>query len=203
MSDKIAIVDYDAGNLRSVELALKKLSATPYLIDTPEEVLKADKLIFPGVGSASHAISNLEQRGLIEAIRDFAASGRPFLGLCLGSQIIFDYSEEGDIPCLGLLKGRVQKFEKSQERKIPLMGWCPITVRQSHPLLAGIQDGDSFYFVHSYYIKPTHQSHVTASAEYGIEFPAVVGNDNIAACQFHPERSGTSGLRILDNFINI
>lgn len=197
----IGVVDYKAGNLKSVETALKKVRAKFFISDDPKLLLQSDKMIFPGVGEAGTAMSVLKKSGLDICIKDFAASGKPLLGICLGSQIIFDHSEESDTECLGLVSGNIKRFQQSpgEKLKIPQIGWNPI--QMSDPILFnGIPEGTSFYFVHSYYICPEDSATTIASAEYGIEFTAAVRKGNVWGTQFHPEKSGRYGLKILENF---
>lgn len=197
----IAVVDYKAGNLKSVETALKKIGSEFFISDNPEVLASADKMIFPGVGEAGSAMRVLKKSGLDICIKEFAASGKPLLGICLGSQIIFDHSEESDTECLGLIPGNIKRFPKSSKDKlkIPQIGWN--TIDMSDPILfAGIPEGTSFYFVHSYYISPNNSTATIASAEYGIKFTAAVRKGNIWGTQFHPEKSGRYGLQILENF---
>lgn len=202
----IAIIDYNAGNLRSVERALKKLGFPCQITQNRQDILKADRVVFPGVGAAGTAMADLRRMGLDEAIREVFRSGRPLLGICLGSQVILESSEENDTPCLAILRGRAVRFPdlsglgKDGPLKIPHMGWNGISLRQRHPVLEGIDAADEFYFVHSYYPLPAEERRVIAATDYGISFPSVVGAGNLIAMQFHPEKSGPAGLRILKNF---
>ena len=198
----IGVIDYDAGNLRSVETALEYLKADFIVGSKPEELKNADKIIFPGVGHARQAMENLKSRGLDEFIKDFVKAGNPLLGICVGSQIILEHSEEGDTPCLGLVPGIVRKFQFSNGLKIPHMGWNTISIIGDSVLLKGVPSGTSFYFVHSYYPDLLDTPFVLAAAEYGCEFSCGMVKDNLAAFQFHPEKSAGYGLRILDNFIS-
>jgi glutamine amidotransferase len=201
---QVAVVDYRAGNLRSVELALRHLGADFACTRRPEELGSARRLIVPGVGEARAAMEVLETDGLAQAIREFTASGRPVLGICLGAQVIFERSEERDARCLGLLAGTVRRFPSSLPSaglKIPHMGWNRVFRRTAHPLLAGIPDGAFFYFVHSFYPQPADPGLVLADCDYGLRFAAGVGRGNLAAFQFHPEKSGADGLRLLANFL--
>ncbi len=202
----IAIIDYNAGNLRSVERALKKLGFPCQITQDRKDILKAERVVFPGVGAAGTAMADLRQMGLDEAIREVFRSGRPVLGICLGSQIILDSSEENDASCLGIIRGRTVRFPdlsgfgKEGPLKIPHMGWNGIALRRRHPVLDGIASADEFYFVHSYYPLPAEEGRVIATTDYGISFPSVIGKGNLIAMQFHPEKSGPAGLRILKNF---
>lgn len=203
----IGIVDYNAGNITSVERALKSLGIEFVLSKKPEELENCDKLIFPGVGEAAYAMTQLKETGFDEFLKRKCKEGIPLLGICLGSQIIFDWSEEGNTKCLGLIKGKIRYFESikaglSKEGfKIPQIGWNNLTVKHGgSPILKGVKEGSDFYFVHSYVICPEDENVIKASAEHGIEVPAVIQSGNIFACQFHPEKSGEEGLKILKNF---
>lgn len=207
----IGIVDYNAGNITSVEHALSFLQC-PYLISKkPQDLQNASALIFPGVGEASYAMNQLRSSGFDLFLKDFCAQGKPLLGICLGSQIIFEYSEEGDTPCLGLLKGKIRHFSsllKEKEindpsLKIPHMGWNNIQWKSQsvNPLIKGIASDSNFYFVHSYVIQPEDSSIIDGKCEYGIDIPSILHKDSIYAMQFHPEKSGNSGLALLKNFI--
>jgi glutamine amidotransferase len=201
---RVAVIDYQAGNLRSVETALRHLGAEFQVTDRPEDALRAERLVVPGVGEARAAMGVLDPAGLGEAVREFVASGRPTLGICLGAQVIFERSEERDTPCLGILPGEVRRFPpwlREAGLKVPHMGWNRVFARAAHALLAGVPDGSYFYFVHSYYPCPADPAQVLAECEYGLRFAAGVGRDNLAAFQFHPEKSGEPGLRLLANFL--
>lgn len=196
----ISIVDYGMGNLRSVEKALEKLGFPSRFVTTPAEIASADKLIVPGVGAFGDAMIGLRDRGLIQPIRDYAKSGKPIFGICLGMQIFFDSSEEDPgIEGLGLIPGTVQKF-RSTDRKIPHMGWNNMTIKNGSRILKGL-DADSYvYFVHSYYVVPTDGISTAATTDYGETFTAAVELNNISGTQFHPEKSQDTGMRILRNF---
>jgi imidazole glycerol-phosphate synthase subunit HisH len=198
----IGVIDYEAGNLTSVSTALKFLKADFFVTKDPEALSRADKVIFPGVGEAVQAMGHLNDSGMAQALREYAAGGKPFLGICLGSQILFDHSEERDVECLGILPGNVVKFPADMGMKIPQIGWNTVEFR-SDPLVKGLSEEDSFYFVHSYYVSPATEDLVLGKSEYGIPFTAAVRKDNVWATQFHPEKSGKPGLKILDNFINL
>lgn len=201
MSEPLIVVDYGSGNLRGVETALCFLGAEFRISDSPEEVLAARRLIVPGVGEARAAMEELSASGLGQAIEAFWRGGRPLLGICLGCQIIFDLSEERGTACLGLLPGRVERFSSEGGRKVPHMGWNRVYQARSHPLFAGLADGAFFYFVHSYYPIPKDERVVIGECEYGLHFAAAVARDNLVACQFHPEKSGSNGLSLLKNFL--
>ncbi len=197
----IGVIDFKAGNLRSVESALRFLHADFFLSADPAAFAGADRMIFPGVGEARAAMTELGKSGLDETVRSFYASGKPLLGICIGCQIALDASEERSVRCLGLVKGRVQRFARRPGLKIPHMGWNQVNPRRDHPVWAGIKPGSSFYFVHSYYPKPEERDVVLAETEYGISFASALGCGNFVATQFHPEKSGKVGLKLLANFL--
>jgi glutamine amidotransferase len=201
VSADLVVVDYSAGNLRSVETALQHLEVRYRVSSSPEEVAAAERLIVPGVGEARAAMEQLSATGLDRAIDEFRRAGRPLLGICLGCQIIFDRSAERSTRCLGFLAGTVERFTPEPGRKVPHMGWNRVFRRRPHPLFDGIADGAFFYFVHSYYPQPAKAEVVIGECEYGPRFAAAVARDNLAACQFHPEKSAENGLRLLANFL--
>ncbi|MDD5707908.1 MAG: imidazole glycerol phosphate synthase subunit HisH, partial [Kiritimatiellae bacterium] len=189
----VAIIDYQAGNLTSVRLAFEALGAESVVTSDAAVIAAAERVVFPGVGAAGAAMGHLRAGGLDSVIRDAVAAGTPFLGICLGTQILFDFSEEdGGTPMLGLLPGNVRRFQPDDPRvKVPHMGWNQLRQTRPHPLLQGIGDNSDFYFVHSYYIDPRDTALVLGRTDYaGVEFAAMVGRDNLAATQFHPEKSG-------------
>jgi imidazole glycerol-phosphate synthase subunit HisH len=197
----IAIVDYEAGNLTSVKRALDFLGLESEITPDAEKVRTAEKIIFPGVGHAASAMQVLTERGLDKALKSAFSAGTPILGICLGTQIILSHSEEGDTVCLGIIEGNCPKFKlKDSSLKIPHMGWNTIKQVQTHPILQNISATDEFYFVHSFYPQPSNPSSVIAVTEYEIEFPVIVGHKNLVATQFHLEKSGPVGLRMLSNF---
>lgn len=197
----ITIVDYDAGNLRSVKRACDAVGIASAISQDPDVVVKAERIIFPGVGAAPHAMEVLRSTGLGEALGTAYRKGTPILGICLGTQIILESSEEGPVETLGLIPGATVRFcLKNPALKIPHMGWNGVRVVQSHPLLEGIEDGDEFYFVHSYYPAPANTENVFAVTEYETRFCCAMGQNNLFATQFHPEKSGRFGLRILEKF---
>ena len=198
----IGVVDYDAGNLTSVSSALKFLKADFFVTKDPDKLSDADKVIFPGVGEAVQAMGHLNGSGMADSLRAYAAGGKPFLGVCLGSQILFEHSEERDVDCLGILPGQVVRFPSGMGMKIPQIGWNTVEFRDD-PLVRGVGEEDSFYFVHSFYVSPASDDLVLGKSEYGIRFTAAVRKDNVWATQFHPEKSGKPGLRILQNFIDL
>ena len=202
----IAIIDYKAGNLRSVERALKKLGFDCRITLDREEILAADRVVFPGVGAAGKAMADLRHLGLDGVLKRVFENGTPFLGICIGAQIILERSEEDHVLCLGLIPGETKAFPAplpsvgDERLKIPHMGWNGLRLIKRHPMLSGIGPEDEFYFVHSYYLKPVSDTHVIGTTEYGIRFPSVIGNRNLIAMQFHLEKSGAPGLKILKNF---
>ena len=194
----IAVLDYGAGNLRSVAKALEAVGASPVVTSDASALARASGLVVPGQGSAVDAMRNLERLSLVEPIIAFVASGRPFLGVCLGEQIIFESSDEGNQACLGLLEGTCRKLPGGQ--KVPHMGWNSVDFRVDHPLLAGIPSGAYFYFVHSYYDDPADPAVIVGQTDYGVRFASIVGRGNVFATQFHPEKSSDLGLQIYRNF---
>jgi glutamine amidotransferase len=185
----IAVVDYEAGNLKSVETALEHLGADFIISSDPLVLAEADKMIFPGVGEAAQAMAVLTKSGLDRVIKDFVATGKPLLGICLGSQILFDHSEESDTDCLGILPGKVRRFSSKMGLKIPHMGWNTLS-HSEHPLFETLPQDKSFYFVHSYYVEPQDEADIIGSSDYGHSFTAAVSRGNVMATQFHPEKSG-------------
>lgn len=204
----IAIVDYKAGNLTSVERAVRHLGHDARVTDDAEQILNAERIIFPGVGAAGQAMADLQNLGLDAVLRQAFAAGKPILGICLGTQIIFASSEEdNNTQCLGLLPGVVKKFpdplyENGQRLKIPHMGWNQVSFVKQHPVFAGLNPEHEFYFVHSYYpeVDKGAEDIVAGTTHYGLTFASAVAKDNLVAVQFHPEKSGEGGLRILENF---
>jgi glutamine amidotransferase len=197
----IAIIDYNAGNLTSVKRALDYLDIESVISSDPKVLLSAERLIFPGVGHAASAMATLKERGLDRLIRAAFAAETPILGICLGTQIILSQSEEGDTTCLGIIEGTVPRFKLTDPSlKIPHMGWDAVKLLRPHPVLREVKPGDEFYFVHSYYPQPADPAAVIGVGNYEIEFPAIIGKDNLIALQFHPEKSGGVGLAILKNF---
>lgn len=200
----IAIIDYDAGNLRSVEKALISLGEEPVVTRDREILLKADKVILPGVGSFGDAMGKLDQYGLVEVIHEIIRNGTPFLGICLGLQLLFESSQEcPDVKGLGVLPGHIWKIPDCPGLKIPHMGWNSLDIKPGSRLFKGIEDGAYVYFVHSYYLKAEDESMVAASTEYSAHIHASVEHGNVFACQFHPEKSSGVGLAIIKNFIGL
>jgi len=199
---KPIIVDYGAGNLRSVARAVARAGYEPVITAEPSAVERAEVVILPGVGAAADTMSNLTRCGLVEPIRQYIAGGRPFLGVCMGLQALFTVSEEGgEHRCLNILPGRVRRLPDGL--KVPHMGWNSVRQSRPHPVFEGIADGAFFYFVHSYYADPQDPSVVAGDTSYGVTFAAVVAAANIVATQFHPEKSGEAGLRLYENFLRL
>ncbi len=208
----IAIIDYDMGNLRSVQKGFERVGHEALITRSPREILDADHVVLPGVGAFKDCMTNLKEYGLIEPILRAIASGKPFLGICLGLQLLFTESEEfGRHNGLDVIKGRVVRFPEGlqgpsasgsglERLKIPHMGWNSISIKKRPPVLDGIDDGSYFYFVHSYYVMPEDDEVIATTTDYGIEFTSSIRRDNIFACQFHPEKSQTVGLKLLKNF---
>jgi len=202
----IAIIDYDAGNLTSVSRALSHINVENVITNDIKAIESAERVIFPGVGAAGSAMQSLIRSGLDNTIRQVVESGKPVLGICLGTQIILQESRENQARCLGVVDGSVQAFSEIFQSKninglkIPHMGWNRISLKTDHPVFAGLKENDEFYFVHGYYPLPKNPGQVIATTDYGIAFPSVIGMNNLVATQFHPEKSGNPGLKILKNF---
>ncbi len=199
----IAVIDYEMGNLRSVQKALERVGAAAIVTRDPEVIMGAAAAVLPGVGAFGACMENLGRHGLVEPVKVFAASGRPFLGICVGMQILFDESEEfGPVRGLGILPGKIVRFapDPAGKRKVPQMGWNALTIAKRPPHLAGVRDGAQVYFVHSYYPVPADPDVVATTTDYGCTFASSVWSDNVFATQFHPEKSQAVGLRILANF---
>ena len=200
----IAIVDYDAGNIKSVEKALQFLGQEPVVTRDKETLLQAEKVIVPGVGAFGDAMGKMHQYGLVEVLRVIAAKGTPLLGICLGLQLFFESSEETPgVEGLGLLPGKIVRIPDKEGFKIPHMGWNSIQINPASRLLKGIEEGAYVYFVHSYYLQAENEADVAATTDYVVNIHAAAEHENIFATQFHPEKSGEIGLRILKNFIEL
>ena len=206
MAQRISIVDYGMGNLRSVQKALAHVAPADRVEITsdPEEIRRADRVVFPGQGAMPDCMRSLAESGLGEAVAE-AARSRPFLGLCIGQQMLFERSDEGDTPGLALLRGKVRGFELTPERraagmKVPHMGWNEVWQVSPHPVWRGIADGNRFYFVHSFYCAPAEPGLAAGETRYAGAFTSAIARDNIFATQFHPEKSGDAGLALLSNF---
>lgn len=200
----IAIIDYDAGNLKSVEKALVSLGEDCIITRDAETILGADKVILPGVGAFGDAMEKLHRFGLVEVIRKVAAAGTPFLGICLGLQLLFRSSDESPgVEGIGLLDGEIVSIPPKEGYKIPHMGWNSIEIKEGAGLFRGIENQSYVYFVHSYYLKADHPEDVAATTDYIVPIHASVEHGNVFACQFHPEKSGDVGLQILRNFCDL
>ena len=201
----VTILDYGAGNLTSVRLACQRFGVEPRMAACADEALSEGAVIFPGDGSARSAMSAVKERGYDRLLKEVLAAGRPVLGICIGMQLLFDWSDEdGGVPALGFFPGKVRRFEFPQDPslKIPEMGWNAVHFRTNHPLFRGIPQGTPFYFVHSYYCDPAEAADLRGETEYGgLHFCSVAGRGNLFATQFHPERSGEWGLRLFQNFL--
>ena len=201
-SEVIGVLDYDAGNLTSVENALRYLGAKWVLSPDPQALAGCDRLIFPGDGHAATSMGNLKARGLDRLLADFAARGRPILGICVGSQIVLDHSDEGPTDCLGLVPGTCHRLPGGPGLKVPHMGWNTVHFEVDHPLVAGVPQDSSFYFVHSYYTDPEAPARVLGTTDHGLRFVVGFLKDTLATWQFHPEKSGEAGLRLVKNFLD-
>ena len=200
----IAIIDYDAGNIKSVEKALQKLGADVVITKDADMILNAEKVILPGVGAFGDAMSNLQKYDLVSVIKKVVEKGTPFLGICLGLQLLFDRSDETPgVEGLGILKGEVLRIPENGELKIPHMGWNSLHFQNDGRLFQGLPEESYVYFVHSYYLKAEEPEIVKATAEYGVTIHASVEKENVFACQFHPEKSSDVGLQILKNFVEL
>jgi glutamine amidotransferase len=195
----IVIIDYGAGNLRSVQKAFEHLGHEAVFTDDPATLEDAAAVVFPGQGASPPAMAALERTGMSEAVRRTVAGGKPFFGVCLGLQLMLERSEEGDTPGLGIVPGTVKRFGPGL--KVPHMGWNAVDFDTAHPVFDGIPSGSYFYFVHSYYAAPTDPSWVAGTTDYGVRFASVMARGNMVATQFHPEKSGEIGLRLYDNFV--
>jgi glutamine amidotransferase len=202
----IAILDYRAGNLTSVARALNYLGFPSRITHSQEEIKRSKRIIFPGVGAAGKSMENLRELGLDVLLREQLEAGIPILGICVGLQVLLDYSEENDTPCLGIISGRVRRFPTDihstagESLKIPHMGWNEVAFTQAHPVFEKIPPGSEFYFVHSYYPDPGQSHQIAGRTDYGITFASAVAQSNLVAVQFHPEKSGPPGLQLLKNF---
>lgn len=198
----MVIIDYQAGNLTSVVRSFKALGVEGRVTQDPAQVAAASRVVFPGVGAAGKAMATLKDLGLDKALRESFQKGTPILGICLGAQIILESSEENDhTPCLGLLPGRTRSLPRQAGLKIPHMGWNRVRFLKPHPVFQGLPEEAEYYFVHSYYPDPAAAAMVLGVTEHGIEFPSAIGWRNLVATQFHPEKSGRFGLKILENFL--
>ncbi len=200
----IAIIDYGAGNLQSVKKALDFIGAESVITDNPEIINSCGKVLLPGVGSFGDAMDSMSKKGLVETVKENALSGKPFLGICLGLQLLFEESEESpNVTGLGIFKGKIKRFPSNLGLKIPHIGWNSLEIRQNDTLFKDIPQNSYVYFVHSYYLNADEESDIATVTNYGIDFHSAVGKGNIFATQFHPEKSGEVGLQILKNFANM
>ncbi|MFZ5452583.1 MAG: imidazole glycerol phosphate synthase subunit HisH [Thermodesulfobacteriota bacterium] len=197
----VVIIDYQAGNLTSVVRSLKALGVAGEVTQDPAVVGRAERIVFPGVGAAGTAMAILKDLKLDQALVKAFEKGVPILGICLGAQVVLEYSEENDTPCLGLLPGRTQALPRQPGLKIPHMGWNTVKFLRAHPIAKGLPENAEYYFVHSYYPAPAAEPLVLGVTEHGITFPSVMGRRNLVATQFHPEKSGRFGLQLLENFL--
>jgi glutamine amidotransferase len=199
---KIVIVDYGMGNLRNVQKGFERIGMEARLTRNKGEIERAWAIVLPGVGAFKDCMENLERHGLVEPLLRSIEKGKPYLGICLGLQILFSDSEEfGSHPGLDVIKGKVVRFKADPEHKVPHMGWNTVTVEREVEMLRGVENGDFFYFVHSYYVVPEEKQWISTWTDYGISFVSSVSRENIFATQFHPEKSQQKGLRILENFV--
>jgi glutamine amidotransferase len=201
----IAIINYNAGNITSVARALQNIGQDFVITDNTKKLEAAGRVIFPGVGAAGEAMAYLREKKLDTWLKNYIKTGNPLLGICLGTQIILDYSEENDTSCIGLVTGWTKRFpekltSEGELLKIPQMGWNSVKLRRSHPVFENVLPEAEFYFVHSYYPAPSDDATVLGTTDYGMTFCSVLAKDNLVAMQFHPEKSGRSGLQILKNF---
>ena len=204
MTQMIAIIDYGAGNLQSVKKAFDFIGAESVITNDPEVILSADKILLPGVGSFGDAMDSMEKNGLVETVKECALSGKPFLGICLGLQLLFEESEESPgVKGLGIFKGKIKKFSSDMGLKIPHIGWNSLEIKQNDTLFKDIPENAYVYFVHSYYLHAEDENDIATVTNYGIDFHSAVGKNNVFATQFHPEKSGDVGLQILRNFASM
>ncbi len=200
----LAIIDYGAGNLLSVKKALDYLGVESEITKDKEKIMSAGHIILPGVGSFGDAMNSMKTRGLVDTVKQAALSGKPFLGICLGLQLLFESSDESPgIKGLGVLSGNIVTIPKDKGLKVPHMGWNSISLRQTDGIFSGIKDESYFYFVHSYYLKDADENVVAATTQYGVNIQCAVQKGNLCATQFHPEKSGKTGLKLLENFLKL
>ena len=201
---KIVIIDYGMGNLRNVQRGFERIGLEARLTRNKKEIQKASAIVLPGVGAFKDCMKNMEKYGLVEPLLQSIEKGKPYLGICLGLQILFSESEEfGSHKGLGLIKGKVVKFKPDQEHKVPHMGWNTVEIEREAPMLQGIVNGDFFYFVHSYYVIPEEIQWISTLTDYGKPFVSSIWKENLFGTQFHPEKSQHKGLRILENFVKM
>jgi len=199
---RVIVLDYGAGNLRSVARAVEHAGFQPDIADDPRALDDADAVVMPGVGAAKDTMRNLQEHGFVEPLRTYIQDGRPFLGVCMGYQALLTVSEEGgEHPCLDVVPGRVRKLDGTLGLKVPHMGWNAVRLEREHPAFEGIPDGSHFYFMHSYYPDPDDGALVVGRTEYGVTFASAIARNGLVATQFHPEKSGRAGLRLYKNFL--
>lgn len=201
-SGPVVVIDYDAGNLRSVARALEHVGAEPMVTADPGDIERAGAIVLPGVGAAADTMFKLRERKLVEPLLEYIAADRPFLGVCMGMQALLERSEEGDTECLGVLHGEVRRFLPGTGLKVPHMGWNTVEWVRPHPVTEGVPGGSYFYFVHSYHPTTPEADLVLGETEYGVTFPSVLARGYLVATQFHPEKSGERGLLIYKNFVD-
>ncbi len=199
----ISLVDYGLGNLGSVANMLKRVGAISRRVSTPEEILESERVLLPGIGAFDSGMGRLRDLGLFEPLREFASTGRPLLGICLGMQLLLDSSEEGVTPGLGLIRGRSVRFDEATGVRVPHMGWNHVEPTRADPLVAGLPDDSRFYFVHSYRVVPDRDEDVLGTTVYGVQFASMVRSDNVMGAQFHPEKSHAFGKVVLGNFAKL
>lgn len=200
----IAIIDYGAGNLQSVKKAFDFIGAESVITDNPEIINACDRILLPGVGSFGDAMNSMTEKGLVETVKQNALSGKPFLGICLGLQLLFEESEESPgVQGLGIFKGKIKKFSPDMGLKIPHIGWNSLEIKQKDGIFKGVSENSYVYFVHSYYLHAEDENDIACVTNYGIDFHSAVGKNNVFATQFHPEKSGDVGLQILKNFASM
>ncbi|RKU25531.1 imidazole glycerol phosphate synthase subunit HisH [Candidatus Poribacteria bacterium] len=199
----VAIIDYKAGNLTSVARALDRLGYKNEITDNPDTIANAERVIFPGVGAAKATMENLQSRSLDNILRKYYKSGKPMLGICIGIQILFQHSEEEDTACLGLLPGYVKKYPNQKRLKVPQIGWNEVWQIQPHPIFEDVPNPAHFYFVNAYYPEPEMKKTIIGKTTYGLEFCSAIAHNNLIATQFHLEKSGRVGLKMLENFLKM
>ena len=196
----VSVVSYGLGNIGSVVNMFKRIGTEVRVITTPDEVATSDRVLLPGVGSFDHGMSRLAETGFADALREFAGTERPFLGICLGMQLLLDSSEEGELPGLGVIPGSTHRFESAPGLRIPHMGWNPVVMQREDTLVDGLEEANRFYFVHSYRVVPANDEHTLGVTDYGVDFASMIRAGNVMGAQFHPEKSHFFGMKVLRNF---
>lgn len=199
----VSVIDYGLGNLGSVVNMFKRIGTEVRTISTPDEVAASERVLLPGVGAFDHGMSRLAETGLDSALRDFAGTGKPFMGICLGMQLLLDSSEEGELPGLGVIHGESRKFDPTPGLRIPHMGWNPVVAQREDSLLDGLEADNRFYFVHSYRVVPADDADTLGVTDYGVDFASMIRSGNVMGAQFHPEKSHFFGMTVLRNFANL